>query len=136
MRIVAPTRKQDRHGSGEFGASRGSRRHNGVDKACYPGSIVLAVSAGEVTKLGYPYGDDLSFRYVQVTDAAGNDVRYFYVEPSVHVGQQVAAGDELGVSQPLGDRYEGITEHVHLEVKRGGDYVDPIDYLARHCTTG
>ena len=132
MKIIPPTRKQDAHGSGEYLASRGDRQHMGVDKACYPGSIILAVSAGGVTKLGYTYADDLSFRYVQVTDYEGYDVRYFYVEPGVSEGQNIDKEDELGVSQSLDVRYSRITEHVHFEVIKNGEYCNPDDYLMRH----
>jgi len=140
MKIVPPTRKPDRHGDGGYLAPRGSRQHHGVDKACYPGSIALAVSAGTVTKLGYPYASgiggamgDSPFQYVQVTDNEGYEVRYFYVEPSVNVGAEVTVGSELGVTQNLDRRYPGITEHIHFEVKKDGNYVDPTNYLMRHC---
>jgi len=91
---------------------------------------VLAGECGKVTKIGYPYGDDLSFRYVEVTDNQGCRARYFYVEPAVSQGQEVSVGDALGFSQALGGRYPGITEHVHFELlHRLHGYIDPSDYL-------
>lgn len=126
MRVICPMRKPDRHGAGHFGAPRGSRTHNGVDFACAPGSTVLACECGDVTKLGYPYADDLSYRYVEITDAMGLRWRYFYVQPSVKEGQQIMQGDAIGESQALGPRYEGITEHVHLEIKdANGEFINP-----------
>lgn len=122
-------RKCDQHGSGEFGASRGSRRHNGVDLACMAGTLVGSPVDGMVSKLGYPYGDDLSFRYVEV-EAQGYAFRVFYIDPLVSVGRQVQRGDILGACQSLMQRYPGITDHVHLEVKdEHGDYVDPTPVL-------
>ena len=124
-----PFRGTDKLGDGAYGASRGDRLHNGVDLACYPGTIINCSRPGVVTKLGYPYGDDLSFRYVQVTTPSGADMRYFYVSPSVEVGDSVEVGQMLGYSQELGKRYEGITEHIHVEVKQGGEYLNPHDFI-------
>ena len=79
MLITAPIRENDKFGSGYFGASRdgGKRQHKGVDYAVYPGSLVYAHVGGTVTKLGFPYGDDLGFRYVQITDTKTNyNLRY------------------------------------------------------------
>lgn len=121
-------RKCDGHGCGHFGASRGSRKHNGVDLVCIPGTPVGSPVAGRVTKLGYAYTDDLSFRYVQIS-SGGYDFRLFYVEPMVEEGAEVIVGSLVGRAQRLGSRYQGITEHVHFEVKHGDDYVDPTPIL-------
>lgn len=122
-------RKCDAHGCGEFRASRGSRKHNGVDLECLPGTLVSSPVCGTVTKLGYPYSDDLSFRYVQV-ESQGYEFRIFYVDPLVSVGDQVRKGDILGACQGLQGRYPGITNHVHLEIKDDhGDFVDPTPVL-------
>ena len=79
---------------------------------------------------GYPYGDDLKYRYVQVTSKDGYHVRYFYIDPSVKVGDKILVGDKLGVMQELGRRYPHITPHFHLEIKNpSGEIIDPHDYL-------
>lgn len=116
-------RGNDQHGSGAYKASRGSRLHNGIDICCEQGDDVQALSDGRVTKIGYPYAqgpdadqDKAALRYVQVSDREGIDVRYFYVAPTVQVGDTILAGDELGSAQGLGHIYEGITEHYHFEV--------------------
>jgi len=136
VKIIAPLRESDSYGSGHFGASRGNRKHNGKDYACYPKSKILSPVEGKVTKIGYPYGDDPSFRYVQITTKEGYNVRVFYVEQIVFVGSLVNQDDVIGLSQKLGDRYPadkdhplGITDHIHLEIKDlQGKYVNP-DYL-------
>lgn len=130
IKVIPPMRKPDAYGQGHFGAPRGSRIHNGKDYHCAPGSQVCAASSGKVTKTGYPYADDLSFRYVEVTDKAGYKCRYFYVEPSLEVGDNVSNGAILGAVQDLDKRYPDITPHFHFEVKsEGGKYLDPDVYL-------
>lgn len=123
-------RYRDRWGAGHFGASRGDRLHMGVDVICAAGDTVFSVSGGEVTKLGYCYSDDLSFRYVQMTDSEGARWRYFYVNPSCGVGDRIEAYSELGSSQCLTERYPGITQHYHLEIiKADGEYINPTGFV-------
>ncbi|MEQ3723498.1 M23 family metallopeptidase [Alcanivorax sp.] len=121
-------RGSDGFGAGHFGAPRGSRTHKGVDLLASSGEAIESPVTGTVTKLGYSYGDDLSYRYVQIT-AGGYDFRVFYVDPSVRVGQGVTANTAIGLTQDLGQRYPGIPNHVHFEIKKDGDYLDPTPAL-------
>ena len=132
--IRPPTRGTDKWGSGAYRASRGDRKHNGIDIACYAGSVILSPHYGTVSKIGYPYDPNDPkkghLRYVQVTERGGFLCRYFYVLPDVKVGDQIMTGDELGVAQGLSNIYEGITDHIHYEVKLNGVFVNPDEYLA------
>jgi len=118
-------RKCDPKGCGHFGASRGSRKHKGVDMACHPGTEVGSPVRGQVTKIGWPYSGHPEIRYVQVV-AGQHQFRMFYVDPTVAVGDYIEMNDVIGTSQALGSLYPGITEHVHFEIKdMAGQYVDP-----------
>lgn len=133
IHLIAPERGQDEHGSGAWDAPRGGRRHKAIDYAAAPGSQVLARHAGRVTKLGYPYGSDLSIRYVEITDHEGYQLRYFYVEPAdgARVGDRVEVGDLIGTVQSLQHMYPKITDHVHLEIlDQAGEPVNPEDWAA------
>lgn len=122
-------RGRDNRGAGYYGASRGSRVHNGVDLVCEYGEDVICQINGVVSKLGYPYANDLSFRYVQITDEEGYDHRYFYVSPQVAISDIVERGQLIGVAQNLAEKYSGITPHVHYEVKYKGQYVSPFQFF-------
>ena len=120
--------RHDKAGSGAYGAPRGSRTHCGIDYHCTPGEPVLSPVAGEVTKLGYPYGDDLTWRYVQITDEKGENHRLFYVEPAVALGQVVNGGEAIAIAQDISERYpdQGMLPHVHYEIKTaGGEFRNP-----------
>jgi murein DD-endopeptidase MepM/ murein hydrolase activator NlpD len=119
----------DRKGCGHFGAPRGDHLHQGADYAVEPGQPIVAPLAGEVTEVGYPYGDDLSYRYIEIANGA-YVVRVFYVAPasSVIVRVRVRFGEIIGLQQPLGRRYPGITEHVHIKVRYRGRIVDPMSF--------
>jgi murein DD-endopeptidase MepM/ murein hydrolase activator NlpD len=136
MFIQPPLRVVDNWGQGHYGAPRGSRKHKGKDFACYPGSIIRSVKSGIVTKIGYPYDDDNDhdgkpdFTYVEITDTNGCKARYFYVKPCIAKGEWAYRGDVIGETQELGKKYEGITEHMHFEVKNeDGIFFDP-DYYS------
>lgn len=136
MIIKPPVRRQDKWGSGEFQAPRGNRTHNGMDMACYKGSIILSAQDGVVTKIGYPYNPTDAkkghLRYVEVT-INGISLRYFYVKPLVSVGDVIQAGQEIGESQGLCEIYPGITDHVHVEARTEDDiYLNPFKYFMEY----
>lgn len=132
-------RGSDSQGKGYFGAPRGDRTHKGVDFVgtvgdpgpIKPGDPVRAFMAGRVTKIGFPYADKPQFRYVEVRRVNGDSLRYFYVEPTVALNDEISAGEMLGTCQEL--PYPGITQHFHLEILVRGEYADPIRYLADHA---
>ena len=119
-------REHDGWGSGHFGDSRdgGGRRHEGVDYIGVSGQKVVAPISGYVTKIGYPY-EGSSLRYVEITNPALNFVaRAHYVDPSVEVGDVVAMGAKIGTLATLQHKYDGITDHVHLELYDAGKRID------------
>lgn len=126
--VTLQVRGTDAHGSGEWGASRGDRAHVGVDYVVEPGWLAVTPVSGVITRLGYPYRDDLSYRYVEVTDSQGLRHRLFYVKPlpSISIGTRVEIHDPVGTVQDIAARYPGITQHIHYEIKRqDGAHVRP-----------
>lgn len=133
--IIPPIREQDNHGSGAYGSSRGSRKHRGIDLACYPESVILSDRDGHVSKIGYPYppnGNRAHYRYVEITTEDGYRVRYFYVKPLVEKGAQINNRNIIGLSQTLQPIYPGITDHIHVEVIKDGEHINPSDYLENY----
>lgn len=134
LKCYLPERGVDKWGSGDFLASRdgGQRKHKGVDFASPPGSMLQSPIDGDVTKIGFLYSDDPSYKYVQVTDHQGREHRFAYVLPNCNVGFNVREGDPLGMVQQISKRYPGIKDHVHWSVLKAGgtrgnadDYIDP-----------
>lgn len=124
-------RKCDKQGCGHWGASRGSRKHRGVDLVCDVGDYINSPVNGVVTKIGFPYGDSNKhhIRYIEIENSEYK-FRVFYVDPAVAKGETVTTKTVIGVSQELGCFYNGITEHIHLEIKdKHGNYVDPNPFL-------
>jgi murein DD-endopeptidase MepM/ murein hydrolase activator NlpD len=126
-------RGQDAHGNGGFGSPRGEgRTHKGIDICAYPGSGIYPIVPGRVSKLGFPYADDLAFRYVQIT-WSNIHYRYFYIEPLVDLGEWVDPQTIIGTVQDLTERYPGITNHFHFSIKdvMTGARLDPTRLVMR-----
>lgn len=127
------SRQSDRHGSGQYAASRGGRRHQGVDIVVYTGQKIHSPIEGEVIREALPYADDLSYRGLVIRgsgDWSGYEVKIFYVE-GLATGP-VSPGTVIGYAQDLSRKYPGITNHVHVEVRRFGSVL-PLTDLYRMC---
>ena len=133
VKSIAPFRGSDSFGSGAWGASRdsGKRKHLGVDYAVAKHSIILCGVAGVVTKIGFPYDPSDNkkghLRYIEITTSDKIAVRYFYVLPSIPVGEVVIPGDKIGSCQDLESIYQGMTNHVHLSVIKDGVKINPLE---------
>jgi hypothetical protein len=138
----------DDWGGGLYGDSRGVRDHNGVDYRYDPGEPILSPVVGRVSKLGYPYQDDLSYRYLEVTaltNYADYRWRFFYVEPKpgLSVGDDIGLFTVLGKAQDISARYPANADkgtmgnHVHLEIiDTDGEYVNPKHLLPINTVRG
>jgi murein DD-endopeptidase MepM/ murein hydrolase activator NlpD len=125
-------RGEDAFGFGNFEASRdaGARKHHGTDIIAAPGAIVRAPIEGEVTKMGAVYRNSEKLRFVEITNEHSKlTTRVMYVTASVGIGDQVSAGEPIGFAQDLQQRYPGITNHVHVELRSQGRLLNPADYL-------
>ncbi|HET6498225.1 MAG TPA: peptidoglycan DD-metalloendopeptidase family protein [Coriobacteriia bacterium] len=104
--------------------------HRGVDLGAPPGTGVRAVLAGTVTFAGrIPAGEGATTLAVTVQSG---DILVTYLPLSdrvVATGQTVVAGELLGALASSGDRSHPDS-HLHLSVRRGSLYVDPMPFLA------
>lgn len=126
--IVSCEIRVDEAGDGHYGAPRGDRSHTGVDYVCIPDKPVLAAVSGVIEKLGFAYGDDLSWRIIDLRGKDGFLHRHFYVRPLVEVGDEVLSGYPIGVAQDITRRYPGrnMKPHVHYEIRdTDGEHVNP-----------
>lgn len=100
------------------------RMHHGVDIAAPAGTPIHAFAAGTVTFAGPRggYGN-----VVVVEHANGVESRYAHQAAiDVAVGQQVAAGEVVG---RVGATGAATGPHLHFELRRGGESIDPGPHL-------
>jgi len=117
--------RNDAKGEGRFGAPRGgTHRHQGVDLAAPLGHPVRAIRSGRVVRAGAHRGLG---RFVQL--AHGRDLRSLYAHLgtiTVTTGQRLRQGEVIGTVGKTGNaRHRWIVPHLHVEVARAGQPVDP-----------
>ena len=132
----------DGQGSGEFDASRGNRKHKGVDIISNAGDVIVSPIDGYVSKVGYRiYSTKCSYLVgVDITgtgDYEGYKIRLFYVKSDVTEGVDVDKGDPIGKQQSLNNncypqKYSNgnytMKNHVHVEVYYNGILKNPSNY--------
>jgi murein DD-endopeptidase MepM/ murein hydrolase activator NlpD len=99
--------------------------HAGVDFAGPAGSRVIAVGPGVVSYSGWKQG----YGYVvEITHPTGYVTRYGHNSRNlVRVGQSVQKNDALAI---IGSTGRSTGTHVHFEVLRDGNVLNPMKYLA------
>jgi len=97
------------------------RMHKGVDIAARRGSPVWATAAGTVL-VAEMRGS--AGREVILDHGHGRQTRYGHLDAiTVHVGQKVEAGDQVG---SVGQTGLATGPHVHYEIRQNGVAVDPV----------
>ncbi|WP_030801705.1 M23 family metallopeptidase [Streptomyces sp. NRRL S-337] len=128
----------DKYTLGEpFGipGSHWAHKHSGQDFVVPSGTVVKAVHQGTVIKAG-PWGGGDGPAYgnaIVIQHANGVYTQYAHLSAiQVHVGQQVGAGQQIGLSGSTGN---STGPHLHFEVRTGPNYgsgIEPTGFLRAH----
>ncbi|WP_203350250.1 M23 family metallopeptidase [Streptomyces sp. S-9] len=112
------------------GAIWSSGSHTGIDFHAASGTPVHSVGVGTVVEAGWggAYGNQV---VIKMHD--GTYTQYAHLSSiAVSVGQEVAAGEQIGLSGATGN----VTgAHLHFEARMSADYgsdLDPVAYLRSH----
>ncbi|GGW94151.1 M23 family metallopeptidase [Alteromonas halophila] len=99
--------------------------HEGLDFAGEQGSDVVATAAGIVTWAGDRYGYG---QLIEIDHGDGYTTRYGHNQSlSVSVGDVVTQGQVIA---QMGSSGRSTGAHVHYEVIRNGQHVDPLPFVA------
>lgn len=106
--------REDSGGSGRFGASRGTRKHQGYDRLCLVGQDVFAPMRGKMVR-SYPYIDDKKYTGCAIW-ADDFMIKMWYFTPIENIlFTIVEAGQVIGQAQDISAKYGGgMQPHVHL----------------------
>ncbi|MDT6982882.1 M23 family metallopeptidase [Streptomyces lusitanus] len=115
------------------GAIWSSGSHTGIDFHAASGTPVHSVGVGTVVEAGWggAYGNQV---VIKMHD--GTYTQYAHLSSiAVSVGQEVAAGEQIGLSGATGN----VTgAHLHFEARMSAEYgsdLDPVAYLRSHGVT-
>ena len=118
--------RHDAKGDGRFDAPRsGGRRHRGIDLLATIDSPVRAIRSGQVVRVGLHHGFG---QFVEIEHGEGLDSLYAHLNTvRVTPGVWVRQGDQIGTVGKTGNAHHPwILPHVHLEVTRNGEPIDPV----------
>ncbi len=103
-------------------------RHLAMDFAADEGSAVCAMSDGTVVGISL---DDVLGNLVEIAHEGGITTVYRFVDPveTLRVGDTVKQGQKIAEISAACGTEEKDGAHLHLEMKAGGKYVDPADYI-------
>lgn len=132
MKFVNPTGRgirNDTKGEGRHGAPRGMspdgfayRSHDGVDFAAKPGQVILMPVSGAIPRESRPYYDDLRWHGILIINSR-IEIKLWYFQPHESIiGRNLKAGTPIGYAQDIGEKYEGVTPHIHLRITK----IDPM----------
>ncbi|ATO16485.1 M23 family metallopeptidase [Micromonospora sp. WMMA1998] len=103
---------------------RWGKLHTGIDLVAPEGTPYKAIHSGTVTKAGWFGGYGYA---VIVKHSDGSEAIYGHSSAvTVKEGQEVKAGDQLGLVGNTGHSYGS---HLHLEVHVNGQPLDPVPWL-------
>ena len=106
--------------------------HGGVDLRAAEGTNVFAVSDGTVE--GTPFDGGGFGNYVKSLAADGTEQFYAHLDKKlVPGGKAIKAGEIIGQSGKTGGG-PGMGPHLHFEVRKGGNKLDPMQYLSGAAT--
>jgi len=106
---------------------KGKYKHPGIDFAAPRGTTVVATAPGRVTlvkqsRLQAGYGT-----YIEINHGGGLVTRYAHLhEVKVKQGDKVAKGQPIAT---VGNTGGSIVPHLHYEIIRDGQQVDPLGYM-------
>lgn len=104
--------------------SGANQLHNGVDIGVPEGTEVLAGLTGTVTTSSY---NDSYGNYVVIKDSKGYELRYAHLKSrSVSSGDAITKGDVIGLAGNTGN---STGSHLHIELLKNGERMNPIFYL-------
>lgn len=112
---------------------KGLYEHIGVDLAMPRGTPVIATASGVVrevkrSELQAGYGN-----YIEIDHGQGLVTRYAHLQDTqVRYGEKVSKGQAIGT---VGTSGGSVAPHLHYEILRDGENIDPIIYMVEGFTS-
>jgi murein DD-endopeptidase MepM/ murein hydrolase activator NlpD len=104
------------------------RGHKGIDIAAPYGTPIYAAESGTVTRAtnkGDGYGNS-----VMISHSDGNETMYAHMSSiAISYGDYVVKGQLIGY---VGATGQATGNHCHFEVRSGGYYLNPLDYVSQY----
>ena len=105
------------------------RLHQAIDFGAPAGTNVLSAVDGTVTSI--IERDTLDYAIIEIAHANNLKTVYKFLDPieGLEVGQKVSRGQVIGTVAVASGRENADGDHLHFEVFKNGNIVDPEEYL-------
>ena len=123
--------RNDAYGDGRFLAPRrGKRKHKGLD-ICAPLKSEVRASKGGISRIKFQKAG--MGKYVIIQHAGAYSTLYGHLhEYEVADGDRIRQGDVIGYVGKTGNaRYNSMKPHLHFEIIKNGEHLDPFSQLNR-----
>lgn len=110
--------------------------HTGLDIGIAGGEPIYAAADGVVKKVvkgvnainncSYGYGNNITIEHADGMSTLYAHIKYGSIPDSIEVGTQVSQGEQIG---QVGSTGCSTGNHLHYEVMKNGNRVDPTDYM-------
>lgn len=121
--------RNDSYGDGHFGAPRSrGRTHKGLDICAPLYSEVIAPMGGRVEA---GFSKDGMGKYIIIKHPGDHVTLYGHLSKwCVKRRQRIRQGTVIGYVGKTGNaKYKGINPHLHFEIRKNGNYIDPLLFL-------
>ena len=105
--------------------TRNGRTHGGLDIAAPGGSQIMAIASGTVYKKKYTPDGLGHLIVIEQNDGIHAYYAHMQKESFLNVGDKVKAGDTIGI---VGTTGRSTGNHLHLELRKGTERIDPLDF--------
>ena len=116
--------RNDSLGQGHYGASRGSRRHRGVDLVVLKNQKIFAPFNGTITRKLVVYGSDPKYKGFEIQSEDDNTIKvkvFYCIVNSNLIGEKVQRGQVIGTAQAINEKYNNkMKNHIHVELWKNG----------------
>lgn len=108
--------RSDTWGDGHYGASRGARKHEGVDYLAVPGQNIVAPVSGQLTRTVFPYRNNTNWMGCEIEGENCRIYLFYMIPDDDKIMTFVTEGDVIGVAQDISKKYDSkMMPHVHLQ---------------------
>lgn len=122
-------RNCDAYGCGHFGASRGTRKHNGIDFKVHENEAIKAPFDCTILRYGYPYANDVTQQLIEIKGLgiySEYTAKIMYIKPVHPFGTNIPKGDTLCTAGNIASKHgNAMTNHVHFELYKNGVLINP-----------
>lgn len=116
--------RNDSAGLGHFGASRGSRRHRGVDLIVSKNQKIFAPFNGTITRKLQVYGSDPKYKGLEIQSEADKTIKvkvFYCIVDNNLIGKKVQRGQVIATAQAINEKYStAMKNHIHVELWKSG----------------